>query len=629
MKRLLSISVFLMPLCSLAQEADSTVQLDEIHITGKNRVDAGKVRYSRQAASQLLFPAGSVADVLQAATPFHIKSYGAGLLSSTSLRGSGAAHTPVIWNGINLQSSMNGQLDLSLLPAGFFSNIDIVPGGSSDLFGSGAIGGVIQLDNDSKIRPGFRGQAQFSRAGFHKNSGLLSIGTGRERFSIKASGFFQKAANNYPFHNRSLPGNPEQLLSNASTDAQALMLESAVQTGKKTKISLFAWYQNHVRKIPPTMLTPFSAAAQHDESLRTAASWNFLLNGWNVVLRHSFLTENLWYKDELAKLHSSNKAFSFINEAEAHRNFGSLSWLIGVNSTEHRASADGYGAAWKKQSRQALFSAWQKSYLKNKGKWKISFRQELNDGKYAPPAFSAGTDLELGSWKIRGHAARIYRLPNFNDLYWIPGGNPDIQPEKGYTTEAGSSYGRKQEGSEWRISVTGFYSVIDSWIIWLPQAGFWTPTNLQQVHSRGLEWEAELLKPGTAHKSSWQLQYGGSLTFSSNEKEKSPGDISLGKQLIYVPFWKNYARLLLSYKKFTFSYIHQITGARYTSSDNTSSIPAFQTADIMAKYFFRYRSATFSLFGAGRNIWNEQYEIIEWRPMPGRHFEIGINFYYN
>jgi iron complex outermembrane receptor protein len=52
----------------------------------------------------------SMAEVLQENTPVFIRNYGSGGLATASFRGSNAYHTPVIWNGINIQNPMNGQM---------------------------------------------------------------------------------------------------------------------------------------------------------------------------------------------------------------------------------------------------------------------------------------------------------------------------------------------------------------------------------------------------------------------------------------------------------------------------------------------------------------------------------------
>ena len=71
---------------------------------------------------------------------------GTGSLSSISLRGTGSAHTNVMWNGFPINSITTGTVDLSLIPASFFNNIRLVYGSSGSLYGSGAFGGSIELN---------------------------------------------------------------------------------------------------------------------------------------------------------------------------------------------------------------------------------------------------------------------------------------------------------------------------------------------------------------------------------------------------------------------------------------------------------------------------------------------------
>ena len=58
-----------------------------------------------------------------------IKNYGPGSLATTAFRGGSASHTAVLWNGFNIGSPMNGQLDLSLVPVFAANDMRIEHGG--------------------------------------------------------------------------------------------------------------------------------------------------------------------------------------------------------------------------------------------------------------------------------------------------------------------------------------------------------------------------------------------------------------------------------------------------------------------------------------------------------------------
>ena len=67
----------------------------------------------------------TVAELLSENSVIYIKSYGSGGLSTASFRGTGAGHTQLTWNDININNPMVGQFDLSLVPAGFIDDINI------------------------------------------------------------------------------------------------------------------------------------------------------------------------------------------------------------------------------------------------------------------------------------------------------------------------------------------------------------------------------------------------------------------------------------------------------------------------------------------------------------------------
>jgi vitamin B12 transporter len=89
----------------------------------------------------------SLTDILKFNSFIYFKENGLGMVSSPSFRGTSASHTAVIWNGININSQLNGQVDFNAISANSYDNITVRSGGGSVLFGSGAIGGSIHLDN--------------------------------------------------------------------------------------------------------------------------------------------------------------------------------------------------------------------------------------------------------------------------------------------------------------------------------------------------------------------------------------------------------------------------------------------------------------------------------------------------
>lgn len=84
----------------------------------------------------------------------------------------------------------------------------------------------------------------------------------------------------------------------------------------------------------------------------------------------------------------------------------------------------------------------------------------------------------------KASVSRNFRFPTLNDLYFLPGGNPDLKKEHGISYD-GRRFVRRGRGGSYSLhgEATWFDSYIDDWIVWLPTfKGFWTPKNIKEVH---------------------------------------------------------------------------------------------------------------------------------------------------
>ena len=95
---------------------------------------------------------------------------------------------------------------------------------------------------------------------------------------------------------------------------------------------------------------------------------------------------------------------------------------------------------------------------------------------------------------MQANVARNYHHPTLNDMYWQPGGNPDLSPEEGYSRVKHQCYWETQLRLRSAPSATRAYRVlfaqINNWILWLPGfKGYWEPVNVAEVRSYGLEYQ--------------------------------------------------------------------------------------------------------------------------------------------
>ena len=110
--------------------------------------------------------------------------------ATPSFRGTGAGHTQIVWNGININHPMLGQSDLSLIPAGLIDDIQIYYGGASMPLNSGGIGGIINLET----RPVWKKETMISLnpgiGSFGQYTGLIKVRSGNIKFSDSYKSIF-------------------------------------------------------------------------------------------------------------------------------------------------------------------------------------------------------------------------------------------------------------------------------------------------------------------------------------------------------------------------------------------------------------------------------------------------------
>jgi iron complex outermembrane receptor protein len=119
-KLLYIVFLFSMPLYGqMSFEAD-TIKINEV-VVSRNTINDESAGYKKtmiDSSVMVKYSNSAIADLLSENTEVFIKSYGMGGTATPSFRGTDASHTLVDWNGININSPMLGQTDLSLIPVG-------------------------------------------------------------------------------------------------------------------------------------------------------------------------------------------------------------------------------------------------------------------------------------------------------------------------------------------------------------------------------------------------------------------------------------------------------------------------------------------------------------------------------
>ncbi len=628
--------VFLLTGISLsgyAQEnvADTIRQLNVVEVSTSRLILFSNANKSETLDSALLdrYTSSNLADILLNESQIFIKSYGLGSLASSSFRGSGANHTSVLWNGFNLQSPMNGIIDLSLIPANFMNNVAIQYGGAGALWGTGAVGGSIHLSNFSENNKGLTVATTSSFGSFSDKQQQVNAEFSKKRLISSLKVFNHDAKNDFPFINSAQYGKPQQKQTNAELKEYGFLQENYFTINNYQKINTRLWYQSNDRNIPPSMTQNISVSNQKDEFYRATAEWQRVKEKLTLLIRAAYFDEFLSFTDSLINIENKSRTKVFISEGETRFSISKYDLLnIGVNNTYSEAITKDY-VENAHQNRTAVFASYKLHSKNNNWDVVLSARQEFIENKTIPIAPSIGIKGKIfRHFYIKANAAKHYRIPTFNDLYWAQGGNPNLLPENGWSEEASLEHLYNLKKVSWELSATAFNRNIDNWIIWLPNNyGIWSPENILTVWSRGLEYKAKI----NFRKNKFNFQLSGLYNYilSTNEKASTANDASLDKQLIYVPIQNAQGSMTVVYRGTMINYTQIYTGYRYTLSDNSKYLKPYSVANIQVSQTFLIGTSKIKVFAQFNNLWNETYQVLAYRAMPLFNYQIGLSMLFN
>lgn len=572
----------------------------------------------------------TIADLLSGHSVIHIKSYGSGGLATPSFRGTGPSHTKVCWNDINLNSPMLGQFDLSLVPAGFIDGVNIYYGAGSMGINSGGFGGVIDLETrassaDDKgitINPGFGSYGRFT--------GLIKAGTGNERFRSVTKAFLSDAKNNFPYTNNVSEDSPRKERRENSEVSSAGFIQELYLLNPDNTLSARLWYQSASRNLPAPIIIPTQnpPETQSDESLRAMVSYTSDLNIADISLTAAFTSDRLRYNNELASVRSVNNFQNFTLKGSYKRRInGFLLMVASFNDELSYVRTSNYEG--NKSKNLASFDLIAESMPVSWLSARLLVRELLHDDILLTPDFSLSTELRPLPHKyyfLKASISKNSKIPTLNDIYWSPGGNPDLRNETGYSTELTWEMTSFNNGPlKVKSDITFFRNNIRNLIQWRPgEFSYWEAVNLGSAITTGLETGADMSYSLSKVDLRLIANYVHTRARSQEQRPENSGPV--GKQLIYVPENQLNVLLRLNWLKFFASFSTDYTGKRYITPDNSSYLPHFAVSGINLGTRLEGAHHSVDLTLSVDNLFDAAYQNIAYYPMPGRKIYLSVAY---
>jgi len=557
-----------------------------------------------------------------------IKSYGNGTLATPSFRGTSAQHTQIEWNGINLNSPMNGQMDFSQVPVAQFDALEILYGAAGISRTSGAFGGVVDLVTAPDWNNRLKAFLAQTIASFNSYITNVNVATGSQSFQSHTKFNYASALNNFPFTNDVGDMVSQQ---NASFTEFGFSQELFWKLKDRHLFSAKIWYSQDDRNIPPTTQNFDSLKIEtlKDKALRAVIEYKYIEPTWNLMVRSALNDQYMKYDNNLLAINSIHQSYSWINRVRfSYSGIRNLTIKPGVDFIYDWVNSDEYEGI-KTRTTSSLFAEINYNFNK-KIKSSLVLRDDLIDGKFSPLIPALG--IEYRPFKkinlaFSANLARNFRYPTLNELYWKDGGNPNLKPEMNYSLEAGSIYqfGTNNNKFYLEASLTAYYSWIYDMITWSPvdgSGGLFRPENIDEILARGIEVGLNINLMAWGFLIDVKNNY--NYCRSTYEKANSSYDNKIGKQQFYIPVNTFNSTISLERWRFYLIYNFTYTGDRFTGKDNLSMMPAYTLSNIIFGKNIQVKHFNLSLQIDLNNIFNLDYQSIASRPMPGINYAFTV-----
>lgn len=605
-----------------------TIKIREVVIS-TNKPNSDPAGYKKATIDSTVlsnYSNSNLSEMLLENTNIFIKSYGMGGTATPAFRGTGASHTLIDWNGININSPMLGQSDLSLIPVGFIDDIQIYFGGASMSLNNGGIGGTINLET----KPVWNKETLISLnsgiGSFGRYSGFIKVKAGNYRIQTVTKGFYQYAENNFRYLNNEIGIEPVwQTRTNNQVRQRGFSQEIYFRKGKNIT-SARLWYQSADRNLPASMLTsPNSGERQFDESLRTMLNYNAFKGNSNFSFTGAWMLNRLNYFNRLASIDSRNLSESLTLKTGFENPIGEftklkivldeLSVIIKTNNYDHKIA----------RSTTTLTA----SLVREKERFgtTILVREILDRQTFLIPDFSVGLQFRVIDEKeyfLKANISRNSKIPTMNDLFWVPGGNPDLKNE--YSLSSEISYEMNQKISKslhLKYDLSVFHYSIKDMILWHPgEFSYWTADNTRNASSSGVESSASVDFVRNHFTSC--LKAGYSFTRAIGGGSKIENDVSVGKQLMYIPENQFNTSLRCGYENLYSSWTANFIGKRYIAVDNSKYLSGYLINSIKTGIKLPLKRSSIDLNFNIDNLFNINYQSIAYYPLPGRSYNIKV-----
>jgi vitamin B12 transporter len=440
---------------------------------------------------------------------------GRGAAASLFVRGANSSQVLVLVDGVRLNAGTSGAAAVGGIALDSIDRIEIVRGNLSSLYGSSAIGGVVQIFTRRGAEEGvalsveagdgrtLNGRASAGvDAGPVRLGGAIGGGTTQSFSSIDPARVVTSAF--APGANPDLDGN----------DYLTASLGATYRSGRGTLLSANGWINRNRTEFDSTADGPGathlekSQVAAGNASARTAVT-----EGWVTQLAAGLSRDRSTnvVSDPMSfnngEFSSDNLTVSWTNDVDLTR---AARVQVGVEYLQQDGESTSYDPSFSGQSQsftRSVGSVWT-GLSGDQGPHQFQLnvrRDQYSDVDGATSALAAYGYKIDAAWRVTAQLSNAYRAPSFNDLYFPFFGNPDLEPERSASGELGLQY----VGGGTTLRLALYRTDTRDLIVYDPAAA--RAENIDEARVSGFELGSSW------RKGPWQLSANGTVSRAIND----------------------------------------------------------------------------------------------------------------
>lgn len=532
-----------------------------------------------------------------------------GATGSVFMRGTSSGHTLVLIDGIRAGSATLGQMSSwSRIPASQIERIEILRGPASSLYGSDAIGGVIQIFTRQGNGP-FKANAEVGGGSYdtYSATGGFSGSQNGWRYSLNANTYKTGGFNSIK--------NPQNSAYNKDRDGfenQSLTggLAYAFAPGHEAGASFF--YSDGESKYD-SGFSKASAANDYRNQLAVSNFSTYLKNAftrnWTSTLRLGHSTDdskNLTNHVQSSLFRTDQDQYSWQNDIKT----GIGNFLLGVERLDQSVSGTGN---FRVESRtiDSVLAGWNGNYLSHRLQANLRYDDNSQFGGKTTGAIAYGYRIDP-NWRANISYGTAFKAPSFNDLYYPltfgSYGNPNLLPESSRNREAAIHYERGLH----HVSLTWYLNQVNNLIAWnetAPGSFAYTPVNVGKARLEG----ATLAYEGQV----------GNFNLQANYNYLDPRDTDTGRQLPRRATNFGAASVGQQIGPWEWRVEMLASDRRFDNAANTRKLGGYALTNLYGAYNF---AGNWSVFARVNNVFDRDYELAADYATPGTNAFVGIRY---